>query len=100
CRVMEERIPVIYESHVSSRGVWLEVHAYPIPEGIAAYAHDISDRKRAEEALRKREQETLTLLENAPDPVARYDSQGRFSYVNPACQDILGIPVADLIGRT
>jgi PAS domain S-box-containing protein len=45
---------------------------------------DITERRKAEELLRKREQEFRTLAENSPDSVIRYDLDCRRIYVNPA----------------
>ncbi|KAB2933344.1 MAG: EAL domain-containing protein [Leptonema illini] len=47
-------------------------------------SRDITDHKKLENELRKREQEFRTLVENSPDTIARYDRQCRCRYVNPA----------------
>lgn len=43
---------------------------------------DITERKLAEEALRKSEQKFRTLAENIPDHIIRYDLEGRAVYLN------------------
>ncbi|WP_051303874.1 ATP-binding protein [Calidithermus chliarophilus] len=43
---------------------WFEVRAYPDPQGLAAYFHDIHDRKEAEEALRISEERYRELSES------------------------------------
>jgi len=58
------------------------------------------DRKLADEALRRREQELKALIENAPDCIARFDSDLRHVYVNPAVQRVLGMAPDELIGRS
>lgn len=50
--------------------------------------------------LAAREREFRTLVENAPDEIARHDKQGRFIYINPQHEKTLGIPLANLIGKT
>jgi PAS domain S-box-containing protein len=35
------------------RSAWIEVDAFPVPDGVAVFFHDISARKLAEEALRE-----------------------------------------------
>lgn len=45
---------------------------------------DITDRKQVEAELRRREYETRTLVENAPDCIARYDRNCRRVYANLA----------------
>ncbi|MGC1374751.1 MAG: PAS domain S-box protein, partial [Anaerolineales bacterium] len=60
---------------------------------------NIDDRKRREEELVVREQESRTLIENSPDTVARYDSNCRRIYVNPAFGAMSEGGVAALLGR-
>jgi PAS domain S-box-containing protein len=57
-------------------------------------------RNRAEEALRAREREYKTLAENIPEVIARLDADGRYLFINPAIQATIGLPPADIIGRT
>ena len=62
---MRERCSVAFEavSLLSSR--WVEVRAYPTPQGLAVNFRDITDRKRAEDQLReadRRKSEFLAVL--------------------------------------
>ncbi len=55
-RALAEQIPVHFEQHYyepPDHDVWLEVRAYPFEEGLGIFYRDISDRKRAEAALRE-----------------------------------------------
>jgi PAS domain S-box-containing protein len=61
---------------------------------------EISDRKQAEEALYRREQELKALVENSPDIIARFDRELRHVYVNPAVEQASGIPTQAFIGKT
>src|SRR3990170_757836 len=58
------------------------------------------DRRLADEALRLREREFKALVENAPDCIARFDSELRHVYANPAVQRVLGMPPEEIIGRS
>jgi len=51
---------------------------------------DISERKRAEEALRRSEKRYRTLVERIPDGVYRRTPDGRFVEINPAMASMLG----------
>jgi PAS domain S-box-containing protein len=55
-RAMEERVPVEFEEHYPAPiDKWFSVHAYPTEEGIAVFFHDITERRKAEHALRQSE---------------------------------------------
>ncbi|MDP2674960.1 MAG: PAS domain S-box protein [Dehalococcoidia bacterium] len=58
------------------------------------------DRRLADEALRRRERELKALVENAPDIIARFDSELRHVYVNPAVERVMGMPPEEIIGKT
>jgi len=51
---------------------------------------EISERRRAEEALRKSESQFRSLFENAPVGLYRSSREGRFTMANPALLRILG----------
>lgn len=61
---------------------------------------DISEMKRAEETLKKREQQFTSLADNLPDVVSRLDRAHRHLYVNRQVEAISGIPVSDYLGKT
>ena len=65
-----------------------------------AVVEDISERKRAEESLYRREQEFRALVENSPDLIARFDRELRHLYVNPAVEPLTGISQQTFIGKT
>ncbi|HEX2091769.1 MAG TPA: ATP-binding protein [Longimicrobiaceae bacterium] len=50
-RAMESGETVSFQALDRTRGRWQEVTAYPSPEGLSVYFRDITERKRAEDAL-------------------------------------------------
>ncbi len=48
---MDQSKPVHFEEFIPSMNLWLEIHGYPSSEGLSIYFQDITERKRAEEAL-------------------------------------------------
>lgn len=59
---------------------------------------DVSDRARAEQALRASEERVRELLENASDVIYSLDLQGRITAINPAGERLLGVPAGEAIG--
>ncbi|WP_181280618.1 PAS domain S-box protein [Aphanothece hegewaldii] len=52
-RAMRERVGVKFEDYSPTLSTWFYVHAYPIPEGLAVYFQDITERKQIEATLRE-----------------------------------------------
>jgi PAS domain S-box-containing protein len=67
---------------------------------IVGLAEDITEHKRTEAELQRRQQEFLALVENAPDVIARIERDLRYLYVNPAIEAALGLPREAFIGKT
>jgi|CXWL01.1.fsa_nt_gi PAS domain S-box-containing protein len=61
---------------------------------------DITERKQAEEALRKSEAQFRALAESTTDWMWEIDEQGRFTYCSPKIQDILGYEPNHALGKT
>lgn len=59
---------------------------------------DISKRKQAESELVLRESEFHSLAENMPVNIARWDREGRYSYINPVHARTLGKTASEIIG--
>jgi len=67
---------------------------------LLALVRDITERKRIETALAASEREFRTLAENMPDFIARYDNQGRKTYLNSALVEMIGDADAAQLGKT
>jgi PAS domain S-box-containing protein len=64
-RALREQCAVAFEAISLLSNRWVEVRAYPTPQGLAAYFRDVTDRKQAEEQLReadRRKSEFLAIL--------------------------------------
>jgi diguanylate cyclase (GGDEF)-like protein/PAS domain S-box-containing protein len=69
------------------------------PVGVRGAIIDITDRKRAEETLRKSEEKYRNLVENISDVIFDVDHQGVVLYFSPLGKDIWGYNREDVIGK-
>jgi PAS domain S-box-containing protein len=72
-------------------GKWYNVRAYPSLEGISVFFVDITERKLAEQALKRNERQLRIVLENLPVGVRFFDSSGKIAYRNPAAEKIWNV---------
>ena len=108
-RVLSGETPVALEKrylHRDGSVVWASVNASATrdeagkPAGFMAMVVDITERRRAQDALERREAEFRTLVANLPDIVTRIDPELRYLYVNPAITRVSGRAPEEFIGRT
>ena len=85
-----------FDAEVTLNAVTMNQRVY-----VQAIVRDISEHKRAEEALRLSQAQLLANLENTPNVAIRwYDEEGRIRYWNRASEAFYGWSAADVIGRT
>gem|GEM_PF-5999172 len=105
-KVMTERKPIEFESlYPPPINAWYEVRAYPSPQGISIYFHNISRRKRAEEELARArdaaEESRATLqaiIDTVPVGLVVAAPDGRFLQANSAAKEIMGGPLIGAAG--
>jgi len=91
---------------LGSGGKWLFFAAAPLMDddkritGAIETLQDVTERRRAEEALRESEKRYRTLLDFAPYPIVVFTLEGKVSYLNPAFSEVFGWSLDELEGRT
>ena len=102
-RVMSERTPLAVEVHHTwedGHDTWVDVRAYPHPEGVAIFYREIGDRKRAEMQLRDSEAFTRLLLDSTSEGFYAVDCEGVTTLCNQSFLRMLGFgSQAEVIGR-
>jgi len=84
---------------------WLETHAAPFRDESAGktrllgITRDISDRKRAEHAMRETERRFQLFMDHLPALAWIRDSELRYAYVNRQYEKLFGFPRAQLLGQ-
>jgi len=105
--------PVISEIRTltkTGKTVWVRVYAHPVWDaerkelvGIHGAVQDITERKRAEQALRENEQRLASIYNTVSDIIFHLavepDGQYRFSSVNPAFGRVTGLPAQAVVGK-
>ena len=83
----------------------VEVTGAPIFDGkgelryaVAVY-RDITERRKAEQAVALSEEKYRELVENINDVVFSTDAEGRISYISPVATHLLGYSTKDMVGR-
>jgi PAS domain S-box-containing protein len=64
-----------------------------------AETESVAERKRAEEALERREKRFRALLEHGSDVVLLLDGEGTITYASPSIERVLGYRAEELVGR-
>jgi PAS domain S-box-containing protein len=88
----------------SIRHVTTSSHFYRDPQGnpagIEGVIHDITNLRKAEDALRESEEKFRALVETTSDFIWEVDAGGRYTYVSPQVRNLLGFDPPEMIGKT
>lgn len=88
-----------------SQMIWMEQNIVPIYDdagslvAVEGVMRDVTERQRAEEALKRSEAKFRTLFETMAQGVIYQDAEGRITLANPAAERILGLTLNEMHGR-
>ncbi len=69
------------------------------PLSICVVGRDITERLRADKALRESEEKYRIVLETSTDPIVGYDIEGKVTYFNPAFTRVFGWTLEERLGK-
>jgi|GEM_PF-686447 len=107
--VMQSGVPKLgYEELQSTPDgtkIWLRTSKVPLRDrhgtitGILGTYEDITERKKAEEAIRESEKRLADIVNFLPDPTFAIDKAGKVIAWNRAIEEMTGIPALTMMGR-
>ena len=106
--VRGERVEHLETVRVAKDGKRLDVSVTVSPvmgpdgriAGASKIVRDITDRKRAEKALREREQLFQDVIDGSTSPIFLKDRDGKFITINASLERMLGISREEIKGKT
>jgi PAS domain S-box-containing protein len=85
------------EFHTEEGKRFFEISIYPSRRGLSVFARDVTDRKRAEEAVRESEERFRNIYEESPIGILLYDANARLFDANIACLHIFRVPTVSAL---
>ncbi|MGV3741475.1 MAG: EAL domain-containing protein [Burkholderiaceae bacterium] len=97
-KALRERIPVRIEECYRPWQRWFEKHIYPTPDGIAVFFHEITDRRAAEEELKRNQMRLQESLRLADIGYWEWDAATRKLLCSQELCQMLGYETVEHIG--
>lgn len=107
-RIRGENVPSHFEYEglrADGTRMWLEVDVLAVTDnegrivGTQSAIRNITERKRAEQAIQQSEQRLRHLIESSNDWVYEMDQTGAYTYAGPQCRELLGYEPEELLGK-
>jgi diguanylate cyclase (GGDEF)-like protein/PAS domain S-box-containing protein len=88
-----------FEAYYEPVGAWVEIRVYAHREGLSVFFHDITEQRKAEDAVRASEQRLRNVIEMTPAGYIFCDASGELLDVNPALCHLAGYAEEELVGK-
>jgi two-component system, cell cycle sensor histidine kinase and response regulator CckA len=95
-RALREQQPVTSTTYHAGFDRWVEIRAFPTPDGVSVFFKDVSAQVKGEQALRESEARFRLALRNAPVSVAVQDRDLRYTW----CYNQRSASPDQIIGHT
>jgi PAS domain S-box-containing protein len=95
-RAMNEGVPASFDFYYATTDTWWSNRFFPAPEGLAVFATDITERKRAEERLREYEK----VVEGLDEMIVVVDQEYRYLLANRAFLNYRQLQREEVLGRS
>jgi PAS domain S-box-containing protein len=100
-RAMDEGVSTSFEAISPDLNAWVYGSAYPSSEGVSVYLQDITERKKAEEALNESEERYRLIVQSALDyAIYTTDLDGRIESWPPGAAAVFGWSAEEAIGQS
>jgi len=100
CHVALTGEVITFSNYSRELGKYYEAITYrPRQNQFAVLISDVTEQKKAEEALQKSEALYHDLVETSQDLIWQCDAEGRYTYLNASWQQIFGYTVDEMLGK-
>ncbi len=98
-QAMETQQYVYLETHHIEQDLWFENHFYPSPGGLSVFFRDVTEKKRAEVALKASEEKRRLIMSSALDAIISIDENGLVTSWNPQAEKTFGWTEEQITGK-
>lgn len=96
-RALETQETLVIEDYYEPWDRWFENRIHPSQDGLTIFFTEITERKRAEKALRDSERRFRALFEQSNDAVFLLDLEGRHLAANQRAADMFGYTLEEIL---